>query len=187
LDACPTNAFPQPGVLDATRCISYLTIELKKPIPRALRSDLQDWIFGCDICQDVCPWNRKAPPGGEPELLSPPGAEPQADLLALLRMTPESFRRQFRDTAIWRTKRRGLLRNAALVLGNQRDPRAIPVLRQALEDEEPLVRGAAAWALGQFGANGCPNTLQARLAVEIDPDVRQEIKLALESMQTGIS
>jgi epoxyqueuosine reductase len=102
-------------------------------------------------------------------------------------MTPESFRRQFRDTAIWRTKRRGLLRNAALVLGNQRDPRAIPVLRQALEDEEPLVRGAAAWALGQFGANGCPNTLQARLAVEIDPDVRQEIKLALESMQTGIS
>jgi epoxyqueuosine reductase len=149
LDACPTQAFPAPGQLDARRCISYLTIELRSEISEELRQPMGDWLFGCDICQEVCPWNRKAPPGGEPAL------RPRADLLALdpielLGLSEEEFRRRFRGTALLRPRRRGLLRNAAIVLGNRRDPTALPALRRALEDPETLVRDAARWAISQI-------------------------------------
>src|SRR5690606_13608172 len=121
LEACPTDAFPEPGVLDATKCISYLTIELKGPIPGPLRSGIGDWLFGCDICQDVCPWNRKAPVAREKAF------EPQADLdpanaATLLRMSPQEFDARFRHTPFSRPGRAGLLRNAAIVLGNSGDP-----------------------------------------------------------------
>jgi epoxyqueuosine reductase len=149
LDACPTAAFVEPGVLDARRCISYLTIELKGDVPLDLRNGLGDWVFGCDICQEVCPWNRKAPAATNAAMRARPELE-SLDLIELIGLSDEEFRRRFRDTALMRTKRRGLLRNAALVLGNNGDERALPALRRALEDPEPLIREAAAWAVAEI-------------------------------------
>jgi epoxyqueuosine reductase len=149
LDACPTGAFVGPGQLDSRRCISYLTIELKGPVPPELRPGLGDWVFGCDVCQEVCPWNRKASPAGEPAFRPRPG-QSRVDLVELLGLTEAEFRHRFRDTALWRAKRRGLLRNAALALGNHGDPAALPALRRALEDPEPLVREAARWAIDRI-------------------------------------
>jgi len=146
LDACPTEAFIGPYQLDARRCISYLTIELRGAIDEALRPMMDDWIFGCDVCQDVCPWNRKAPNGQE-DALQPDVTGLQLDLLELMRLSEEDFRVRFRDTPIWRTKRTGLLRNAAIALGNSGDPRAIPMLERALGDAEPIIREAAQWAI----------------------------------------
>jgi epoxyqueuosine reductase len=149
LDACPTGAFAAPGLLDARRCISYLTIEHKGEIPAELRSGLGNWVFGCDVCQEVCPWNRKAPAGAEPALAARPEFE-SLDLIEVLGLSEEEFRRRFRGTALLRTKRRGLLRNAALVLGNTADAKALPALRRASQDAEPLIREAACWAIGQI-------------------------------------
>jgi epoxyqueuosine reductase len=148
LDACPTRAFPQPGVLDSRRCISYLTIELRGPIPPDLREPMGSWLFGCDVCQDVCPWNRKAPQGTEPAWEARPDLA-ALDPVELLEMSEEEFRRRFRGTALLRPKRRGLLRNAAIVLGNRGDPSALPALEKALSDPEALVREAAEWAIQQ--------------------------------------
>jgi epoxyqueuosine reductase len=157
LDACPTEAFVAPGVLDSRRCISYLTIELRGPIPQELRQPMSDWLFGCDICQEVCPWNRKAPAASEWKklrVLTHPGS-PDLEAIdpgELLGLTEEEFRRRFRGTALMRAKRSGLLRNAAIILGNQGDPAALPALRRAREDHEQLVRDAADWAIAQIGA-----------------------------------
>jgi len=151
LNACPTQAFIEPGLLDARRCISYLTIELKGSIPLELREPMGEWIFGCDVCQEVCPWNRKAPPGKEPALAPRPDLE-SIDPIELLGLTPEEFRQRFRGTAITRTKRRGLLRNAAIVLGNQGGADALGALRRALDDPEALVREAAQWAIDKIAA-----------------------------------
>jgi epoxyqueuosine reductase len=148
LDACPTAAFPAPYQLDARRCISYLTIELRGPIPELLRPGVGNWLFGCDICQEVCPWNRKAPAASEPAFL-PSGAE-WLDPVELLQMSEDEFRQHFRGTPLTRAKRRGLLRNAAVVLGNTGGPAALAALRRALADPEPLVREAAAWAVEQI-------------------------------------
>jgi len=146
LDACPTDAFTAPGQLDARRCISYLTIELRGPVPENLREPTGDWLFGCDICQEVCPWNRKAPPGKETAFQPRPELE-SIDPVELLGLSEKQFRERFRGTALMRARRRGLLRNAAIVLGNQGDPAAMPALEKALEDSEPLVREAAGWAI----------------------------------------
>jgi epoxyqueuosine reductase len=144
LDACPTRAFPEPFVLNATKCISYLTVELRSEIPVELREPMGNWLYGCDVCQDVCPWNRK--PRGE--VAFPHAAELEAlDPVELLGLDAAAFRARFRHTSLWRNKRAGLLRNAAIVLGNVGDARAIPALERACADEEPLVREAAAWAL----------------------------------------
>ncbi len=149
LDACPTDAFVGPGILDARRCISYLTIELKNSIPSKLRAGVGDWLFGCDVCQEVCPWNRKAPAATDAAMRGRPELE-AIDLVELLGMSDAEFQRRFRDTALMRTKRRGLLRNAALVLGNCGDVRALPALRQAMLDPEPLIHEAACWAVGEI-------------------------------------
>ncbi|MCH8924085.1 MAG: tRNA epoxyqueuosine(34) reductase QueG, partial [Planctomycetes bacterium] len=117
LDACPTDAFPQPYVLDATRCISYLTIELRQAIPQDLREGIGDWLFGCDVCQDVCPWNHRAPMS-EASVFHPADDANPMDLIELFSLDDAAFRQRFRHTPLWRTKRRGLLRNAAIVLGN---------------------------------------------------------------------
>lgn len=159
LDACPTQAFPQPYVLDASRCISYLTIEHRGMIAEELRPGIGDWLFGCDVCQDVCPWNahtasRVVPDPGQrdrrPSPFAPLPTNNPLDLTALFDLTEADFRERFRHTPLWRPHRRGLLRNAAIVLGNQRASAAISALTKGLADEEPLVREACAWALAQI-------------------------------------
>jgi epoxyqueuosine reductase len=146
LDACPTQAFPRPGVLDARRCISYLTIELKGDVPIEQRPHLGDWLFGCDVCQEVCPWNNKAPPGQT--ALAPRPDFDAIDLVELLGLSEAAFRERFEGTALYPRPGRGvLLRNAALVLGNTAEGSALPALERALEDCEPLVREAARWAI----------------------------------------
>ncbi len=149
LDACPTGAFPEPYVLDATRCISYLTIELKGAIPETLRPDMGRQVFGCDICQDVCPWNRRRRHHGGAAFEPRPGqAAPDLDDLA--RLDEEGFRARFRGSAVKRAKRRGLLRNVAVALGNSGDPAHRPALERLAEDPDPLVQEHARWALGRL-------------------------------------
>jgi epoxyqueuosine reductase len=178
LDACPTNAFVGPYVLDARRCISYLTIELKGPIPRHLRALMGNRVFGCDICQEVCPWNRRfAQPTSEPAFRSRPGSIAPR-LLDLIAMDEASFRQRFRKSPLKRAKRRGLLRNVAVALGNWGHPRAVPALARALRDVEPLIRGHAAWALGQIGGQEAEQALVQALQAEADSWVRDEIQLA---------
>jgi epoxyqueuosine reductase len=150
LEACPTQAFTAPYQLDATRCISYLTIEQRGEIPSDLRPGLGDWLFGCDVCQDVCPWNRKVEEAIEQSLWPAAGANP-VDLISLFSLGDEEFRARFRRTPLWRSKRRGILRNAAIVLGNQRCVAATEALQKGLNDPEPLVREACAWALAEIG------------------------------------
>src|SRR5262245_3512353 len=148
LDACPTQAFVAPYVLDARRCISYLTIEHRGDIAGDLAEHLGQWVFGCDVCQEVCPWNRKAEPGHEPAL-EPSGSF--GELEGLLELDPEAFRARFRGSALTRTKRAGLLRNAAIALANRGERRAVGALSRALGDGDPVVRRAASWALAKLG------------------------------------
>jgi len=179
MDACPTDAIPEPYVLDSNRCISYLTIELKGPIPKDLRRGMGSWVYGCDVCQDVCPWNVKyASPTGESAFQARPGSE-RPDLHQLLGLSQDAFSKRFRKSPIKRTKRRGLLRNAAIALGNVGAESDVPVLARALEDDEPLVRGHAAWALGRIGGDAGRKVLASHLQSELDPDVREEIESAL--------
>ncbi|MBM3980206.1 MAG: tRNA epoxyqueuosine(34) reductase QueG [Planctomycetes bacterium] len=144
LDACPTAAFPQPFVLDATKCISYLTVELRGPIPPELREPMGNWLYGCDVCQDVCPWNSKPRDG----VAFPRDAELAAmDTIELLGLNADQFRARFKRTSLWRNRRAGLLRNAAIVLGNVGDEKALPALEKALNDEEEVIREAVTWAI----------------------------------------
>jgi epoxyqueuosine reductase len=146
LDACPTGAFVEPYVLDARRCISYLTIEHRGAIPEELRPGMGDWLFGCDICQEVCPWNRKAPLSREPAFAPRPDLT-GADAAALLSLTEDEFRRQFGSTALARPGRAGLVRNAAIVAGISGNSMARAPLADALDDDAEVVRDAARWAL----------------------------------------
>lgn len=178
LDACPTDAFPQPYVLDATRCISYLTIELREAIPAELRPGMGDWMFGCDVCQDVCPWNRHAPLSDEEAFAPQPDHDP-IQLAELFDLDEAAFRRRFRRTPLWRPKRRGLLRNAAIALGNRPCPEGLPALVRGLDDEEPLVRAACAWALGNYDQPEAAEALARRNEVETVQQVLVEITAAL--------
>lgn len=153
LDACPTGAFVEPRVLDATKCISTLTIEDHGSVPAALRAGMADWVFGCDVCQEVCPWNRHAPGSTEPAF-QPRDGMTTLDLVELLGLDEAGFRRRFQDSPLLRAKRRGLLRSAAIALGNRPDPAALPALTAALTDAEPVVREAAAWAIARWKAAG---------------------------------
>lgn len=180
LDACPTGAIVAPYTVDARRCISYLTIEQRGVIPRGIRPQIGDHIFGCDICQAVCPHNAKTMARSHPEFAPRPGVGARPELIPLLNIGAEEFRRRFRGSPVTRTRRRGLRRNVAVALGNARDPAAVPALLGALADEaEPLVRGHAAWALGRIGTAEAQDGLRARLARELDPYVRDEITAAL--------
>jgi epoxyqueuosine reductase len=146
LDACPTGAITAPYQLDARRCISYLTIELKGSIPEEFRPLIGDRIYGCDECLEVCPWNRFAQTSRETQFASGP-REDMADLLAL---TPAGFKERFRGSPIFRIKRRGLLRNVCVALGNVGTTADLPALERAAQDEEPLIREHAAWAIRQI-------------------------------------
>ncbi|WP_417395753.1 tRNA epoxyqueuosine(34) reductase QueG [Gimesia chilikensis] len=182
LEACPTDAFVEAGTLDARKCISYLTIELRdQPIPAELRPGMQDWMFGCDVCQDVCPWNRKAPISGEPAF-QPVETFTPVDACELLTLDEAAFQERFQSTPMSRARRAGLLRNAAIVLGNRGDESAVPALLGVLNDEEPLIRGAVVWALGQLGDSTTVEMLQTRLEIETETDVIEELKQALSRL-----
>jgi epoxyqueuosine reductase len=168
-----------PYILDARRCISYLTIELKGWMPRHLRPLIGNHIFGCDICQEVCPYNIKAQPTGESAYAPREGLH-APDLVALLSLSQEEFRKRFHGSPILRAKRRGFLRNVAVALGNIRSIEAVPALVGALDDIEPLVRGHAAWALGRIGSHQAIAALKRRLRVEGDSDVKIEIEAAID-------
>ncbi len=207
LHACPTGALPAPYVLDNRRCISYLTIELRGSIPLELRPLMGNLIFGCDICQQVCPVNAVAERRlglqrqehreqqgqhrqhlpliqlqSRREFQPRPDVGSTPELIPLLSLTEEEFRERFRHSPIKRTRRRGLLRNVCVALGNMRDPQAIPALHNALHDEEPLVRGHAAWALGRIGGKTARQALEDSLSNEDDEDVRKEILCALNML-----
>jgi epoxyqueuosine reductase len=180
LDACPTGAFVGPYVLDARRCISYLTIETKGPMPRELRSLVGTRVFGCDVCQDVCPFNAsEAPRPAAPELAPRPALD-APELEGLLELGAAAYRKLVRRSALRRIGKHQLQRNAAVALGNTGDPRAVPPLVRSL-DREPnaLVRGHAAWALGQLGGTMARAALEKAQESDADPDVRREAELAL--------
>ena len=182
---CPTGALLDrtaggAPLMDARRCISYLTIELKGPIPRELRPLIGNRVYGCDICQEVCPHSRFAKPTDEPAFWPREGVH-GAKLVELMSLSQEEFSRRFKGSPVKRAKRRGLLRNVAVALGNWGSPEAVPVLAQALWDSEPLVRGHSGWALGRISSEATSQVLRGRLEVEEDPWVREELLLALES------
>jgi epoxyqueuosine reductase len=182
MPACPTGAITAPGVVDSDRCISYLTIELRGPIPRDLRPLMGNWIFGCDICQEVCPVNARRVPPDHPEFQPRPEVDSSPALIPLLALTEDEFHARFRGSPIRRAKWAGLRRNVCVALGNLGDPVAVPALVAVLGEEPALVRGHAAWALGRIGGAGAQAALQARAAVEPDGWVREEIALALTAI-----
>ena len=182
IEACPTDCILPDRTVDATRCISYLTIELKGSIPKDMRAQMEDWVFGCDICQIVCPWNERfSTPEGD-TAFAPRSGVPYPDLIEELALTPQAFNRKFKGSPVKRTKRRGYLRNVAVVLGNHGNPEAIPALTRALRtDPEPLVRAHAAWALGQIDASAARESLRAARQNEDHAGVLEEIRGALST------
>jgi len=181
IDACPTRAIVGPYQLDARRCISYLTIEHRGAIPLELRPAIGTRIFGCDDCQEVCPWNRFAVKTEDPEFLGRPGQE-TPELIPLLSLDEESFRARYQGTAVLRAKRSGFVRNVAVALGNLGDRRSVGPLARALsEDPEPVVRGHAAWALGRIGGEEARVALGAAQSNEPSEEVMTEIHAALRS------
>lgn len=184
VDACPTQCILPDRTLDSRRCISYLTIEQKGAIPNHLRESMGDWIFGCDVCQIVCPWNQRFAVHQIDSAFEPRADLIQPDLVQEISLTPESFNQKFKGSPIRRAKRRGYLRNVAVALGNYRDDSAVPALQRALQaDPEPLVRCHAAWALGRIGGNQARQALFSAEQVEMDMEVLAEIKNALDAKQ----
>ncbi len=152
ITACPTGCLLPDRTLDARRCLSYLTIENKREIPVNLRQQIGNHIFGCDLCQQVCPWNRFADQGDDPTFQAR-GNLPYPELKTELSLSQQEFDRKFAESPILRSKRSGYLRNVAVALGNSRDTQALPALEKALDDPEPLVREHAGWAWKQIRSN----------------------------------
>jgi len=178
LDACPTGALVDAYQLDARRCISYLTIELRSACPTDWREHVGPWLFGCDLCQEVCPWNRRAQTTEEESLAPAPGMNP-VELAELFGLDESAFRARFGGTSVSRAGRAGLLRNAAIVLGNRPDHAAWRALARGLNDADPVVRGSCAWALGRYDSPEAEKALRSRLAIETDVEVRGEIESAI--------
>ena len=180
IDDCPTGAIVAPFVVDNARCISYQTIENRGVIPMEMRPLIGDWVFGCDICQDVCPVNRKTESPVLPiQKTAAVGPSGQLDLVELLEVTEEEFRDRFQGTSIMRAKRVGMQKNACVALGNNRDESGVPALVATLKAADTLVRGHAAWALGQIATPDAISALQQATTSEDDPYVLEEIGAAL--------
>jgi epoxyqueuosine reductase len=181
ITACPTNAIVAPYVVDSRLCISYLTIELRSFIPRELRPMMGLHIYGCDDCQDVCPWNRFAKKSDESRFLP---REPlfTLDLLGMLRMSHEDFLAATKVSAIRRARYGGFLRNVVVAIGNAGDPCVVPALLHVLDHSEVLVRGHAAWALGHLGRPDAREPLAHRLEKEESEEVKEEIRWALAEL-----
>jgi epoxyqueuosine reductase len=182
IDACPTDAFAGPYRLDSRRCISYLTIENTGPIPPDLRSGIGDWIFGCDVCQDVCPFNRFAFETKWPEFHPEAGVGPRLALVEVLSLaSDDDFRSRFRGTALTRPKRRGLLRNAAVVAANIQATVVVPALISRIEtDPEPVIRSHALWAIAQLDPPRASSLAERALKVDSNPSVREEASAILQ-------
>ena len=178
IDICPTKAIVAPYVLDSRKCISYLTIELKGIIPLEFRKAIGNHIYGCDDCQIVCPWNSFAVKTNEEAFHERDGSR---QLIELMRMDDEAFRKRFKKSPVKRSKRRGLLRNVAVALGNSGNLAAVSSLTDALFDYEPLIRAHAVWALGELLAEKSLPILDKNLAEEKDGMVKNEIKLVQET------
>ncbi len=178
IEACPTACIQTDRTIDSSQCISYLTIELKGAIPQELRPQLGDWVFGCDICQQVCPWNQRFASPSRLSLEETQKAEPH--LIKELSLSPQGFNQKFKGSSVRRAKRRGYLRNVAVALGNSSSPQAIPALIDSLSNDiEPLVRSHAAWALGRIATHQARQALLKTLDTEQDPLVLEEIHLSL--------
>ena len=184
LVACPTDAFPQPHVLDARRCISYHTIENKGWIDAELRSQFGNWVFGCDICQDVCPFQRFSTPSLERTFYPDDLATVAPPLAELLSLDDGRFKTRYRGTPIYRIKRARLVRNACIAAGNSADPRLITHLRPLLHDENPLVRGHAAWALWRLHDDTAQTALTRQASDDPDAQVRSEAARLLTLQDT---
>ena len=182
LNACPTGAFPAPYVLDARRCISYHTIENQGWIDRDLREKFGNWVYGCDICQDICPFQRFAQPTGEPCFYPLDVDRAAPKLLDLLVLDDDSFKAGYHDSPIIRIKRQRLVRNACIAAGNWGEANAVPALINLLEDTSSLVRGHAAWALGRIMGRDAAPWLAATLERETDNAAREEIAVVLQTL-----
>jgi epoxyqueuosine reductase len=165
-----------PYVLDARRCIAYLTIEHRGPIPTELRAGIGTWAFGCDVCQDVCPWNRRAAVTRDGPVFE---ARAHPPLAALLTLDGAAYRERLRGSPLKRARREGLARNAAVALGNRGAADAVPAVGRGLSHPDPTVRGHAAWALGRLGGAEATAALRRARSGEADAGVRQEIEHAL--------
>jgi epoxyqueuosine reductase len=179
LSACPTGAITGPYELDNSKCISYLTIEHRGPIPRDIRPLMGDWVFGCDICQEVCPPAAIGQVANHPPFQAPSIESARPALIPLLAITEEEFRTRFAGSPVKRAKRERLQRNVAVALGNSGDQQAVPALIDALSGAAPLVRGHAAWALGRLGGTRAFQALQQAMGLEEDRWIREEIGLAM--------
>jgi epoxyqueuosine reductase len=182
IDACPTNAFPNPYVLDSGKCISYLTIENKGAIPVDIRASIGDWVFGCDVCQEVCPFNRFAGDTRWPELRAEAGVGPRLELVEVLSISTDAeFRERFRGTALLRPKRRGLLRNSAVVAANVEATATVPMLIERIEtDNEPLIRSHCLWALSKLDVNRAKPIAERMVKADPDAMAREEAHRVLD-------
>jgi epoxyqueuosine reductase len=186
LDQCPTGAIVDAYTVDAPTCISFLTIEERGWIPRELRPKMGDWVYGCDVCQNVCPYTKAAKVTEDTDMAPATLDNAYPDLHWLLRMTDKEFGATYFGTPVPRTKRRGLARNAAIALGNIGTERDIPVLVTAMRaHDEPRVRGHAAWAIGRLADHDRSRTrdaLESARTHELDPAVQAEMDAALETI-----
>jgi epoxyqueuosine reductase len=173
IDICPTDAIIAPYVLDSKRCISYLTIELKGVIPVEFRKAIGNRIYGCDDCQIVCPWNSYAVRTDEPDFQQ---KQDTLKLIDLIQINQEMFSRRFKGSPIKRIKRRGLLRNVAVALGNSGNKQAIPILLKVLDDEEPLIRAHVVWALGELAGPEVLPAIREKLKNESEKIVLAELE-----------
>ena len=178
LDICPTKAFPAPFVLDARRCISYLTIELRGVIPRELRALMGTWVFGCDLCLEACPWNRFAVRTAAGPFAPRPAT--QRDLNSWLQLTPAEFEVLFQDSAVQRTDWRGFLRNVLVACGNNGNSALLELVHAWTRDADPLLRLHAHWALWRMAPAATHSWRQQCLDNETDPQVLEEIQLCLQ-------
>lgn len=184
LNACPTAAFPEPYVLDARRCISYLTIEHKGAIDRDLRPKMGNWIFGCDVCQSVCPWNRFGVTTLEPTLRLSDVDRAAPRLADVLGLDDEAFSARYAGSALMRAGRDRLVRNACIAAGNSRAASLAPMLRARLNDHSPLVRAHAGWALGRLAAHE-PTPIRDAWARETDPEAREDLRQSLDEIDVA--
>ncbi len=179
LQACPTDAFPEPYVLDSRRCISYLTIEHKGWIEQELRPLMGNWVYGCDICQDVCPWQRFAVPTQAVDFQPSSLDFAATPLTELLSLDTNAFNQRYQHSPVLRLKRERLVRNACIAAGNSGNPKFALQLKALLHDASPLVRGHAAWALRQILGEAAHSDLTKRLQQDTDAEVRFELERLL--------